>query len=176
MLPDFVAYSLSPPSSPDLSGAGLTIGMTPYTQTARLFPGCNNLEADSPQLRTNLAGAHQVLQPVHISREFRRSRRASNGGMRHKVYFSLVLALISVESVGIVHGQRLRSNSILDSLQSITVSTTPPSGDLNPYGVAFVPAGFPAGGNIAAGDVLVADFNNSSNLQGTGTTIVSITP
>jgi hypothetical protein len=96
--------------------------------------------------------------------------------MRHKVYFSLVLALISVESVGIVHGQRLRSNSILDSLQSITVSTTPPSGDLNPYGVAFVPAGFPAGGNIAAGDVLVADFNNSSNLQGTGTTIVSITP
>jgi hypothetical protein len=118
----------------------------------------------------------QVLQPVHILREFRHSRRASNVDMRHRVCFPLVLAFISVLSAGVVQGQRLRSNSILDSLQSITASTTPPNGDLNPYGVAFVPAGFPAGGNIAAGDVLVSDFNNSSNLQGTGTTIVSITP
>jgi DNA-binding beta-propeller fold protein YncE len=47
---------------------------------------------------------------------------------------------------------------------------------LNPYGVAFVPAGFPAGGSIAAGDLLVANFNNKSNLQGTGTTIVRISP
>jgi len=42
--------------------------------------------------------------------------------------------------------------------------------------VAFVPAGFPAGGAIAAGDLLVENFNGSSGLQGTGTTIVSITP
>jgi hypothetical protein len=96
--------------------------------------------------------------------------------MRHKVFFPLVLALISLESVGVVQGQGFRNYSVLDSLRSITASTTPPSGDLNPYGVAFVPDGFPAGGSIAAGDVLVADFNNSSNLQGTGTTIVSITP
>ncbi len=68
----------------------------------------------------------------------------------------------------------LRNGSILDSLQSITASTVPSNGDLNPYGVAFVPAGFPAGPNIAAGDVLVANFNASSNVQGTGTTIVSI--
>jgi hypothetical protein len=87
-----------------------------------------------------------------------------------------MLALISLESAGVVQGQGFRNYSVLDSLQSITASTTPPNGDLNPYGVAFVPAGFPAGANIAAGDVLVADFNNSSNLQGTGTTIVSITP
>lgn len=68
------------------------------------------------------------------------------------------------------------NNSVLDSLQSITASTIPSNGDLNPYGVAFVPAGFPAGGSIAAGDLLVANFNNSNNLQGTGTTIVSISP
>jgi hypothetical protein len=68
------------------------------------------------------------------------------------------------------------NNSILNSLQSITDSTVPPSGDLNPYGVAFVPAGFPAGGSIVPGDVLVANFNASSNLEGTGTTIVSISP
>jgi DNA-binding beta-propeller fold protein YncE len=53
-------------------------------------------------------------------------------------------------------------------------STIPANGDLNPYGVAFVPDGFPGGGTIAAGDVLVANFNDSGNIQGTGTTIVSL--
>jgi hypothetical protein len=96
--------------------------------------------------------------------------------MKHKFYLPLMLAMISLESAGLAQSLFLRNNSILDSLQSITASTIPPSGDLNPYGVAFVPAGFPAGGSIAAGDVLVANFNNNSNLQGTGTTIVSITP
>jgi sugar lactone lactonase YvrE len=55
-----------------------------------------------------------------------------------------------------------------------SVSTIPPNGDLNPYGVAFVPASFPAGGTINPGDVLVSNFNNSDNLQGTGTTIVTV--
>jgi sugar lactone lactonase YvrE len=55
-----------------------------------------------------------------------------------------------------------------------SVSTIPANGDLNPYGVAFVPAGFPAGGTINPGDVLVSNFNNSDNLQGTGTTIVTV--
>ena len=55
-------------------------------------------------------------------------------------------------------------------------STVPANGDLNPYGVAFVPKDFPSGGSIAAGDVLVSNFNNSTNLQGLGTTIVQSTP
>jgi hypothetical protein len=54
------------------------------------------------------------------------------------------------------------------------VSTVPANGDLNPYGVAFVPHGFASGGKIRPGDILVSNFNNSANLQGTGTTIVSI--
>lgn len=70
----------------------------------------------------------------------------------------------------------LPNNSILNSLQSSTDSTSPANGDLNPYGVAFVPASFPPGGTIAPGDVLVSNFNASSNLEGTGTTIVSISP
>jgi hypothetical protein len=57
-----------------------------------------------------------------------------------------------------------------------SVSTVPANGDVNPYGVAFVPAGFPTGGPLHTGDILVANFNNSSNLQGTGSTIVDITP
>jgi hypothetical protein len=54
--------------------------------------------------------------------------------------------------------------------------TIPANGDLNPYGVAFVPQDFPSGGKIAPGDVLVANFNNSNNLQGTGVTIITFTP
>ncbi|PMX31184.1 hypothetical protein C1Y20_33970, partial [Pseudomonas sp. FW301-21B01] len=44
------------------------------------------------------------------------------------------------------------------------------------YGAAFVPDGFPSFGTIAAGDLLVSNFNNAQNLQGTGTTIVKIVP
>jgi hypothetical protein len=70
----------------------------------------------------------------------------------------------------------LRNDSVLDSLQSITESTVPTNGDLNPYGVAFVPLDFPSGPNVAPGDVLVSNFNSNSGLEGTGTTIVSISP
>jgi DNA-binding beta-propeller fold protein YncE len=58
----------------------------------------------------------------------------------------------------------------------IVSSTIPMNGDLNPYGIAFVPDGFPRGGAISPGDVLVSNFNASNNLQGTGTTIVKLTP
>ena len=58
----------------------------------------------------------------------------------------------------------------------IVSSTIPTNGDLNPYGVAFVPQNFPRGGPLAPGDVLISNFNNFNNLQGTGTTIVKLTP
>jgi uncharacterized protein (TIGR03118 family) len=57
------------------------------------------------------------------------------------------------------------------------ISTVPANGDVNPYGVAFVPQGFHSdGGPLQPGDILVSNFNNSQNQQGTGTTIVRITP
>jgi hypothetical protein len=55
-----------------------------------------------------------------------------------------------------------------------TVSTVPANGDVNPYGVAFVPRTVPADGVLRSGDILVSNFNNAQNLQGTGTTIVRI--
>jgi hypothetical protein len=65
------------------------------------------------------------------------------------------------------------SNGFLPN--QMIVSTVPPNGDLNPYGVAFVPQGFQRGnGPLQPGDILVSNFNNSSNLQGTGTTIVRV--
>jgi DNA-binding beta-propeller fold protein YncE len=54
-----------------------------------------------------------------------------------------------------------------------TVSTIPANGDLNPYGVAFVPNGLNIG-LLHSSDILVSNFNSSKNLQGTGTTIVSV--
>jgi hypothetical protein len=55
-----------------------------------------------------------------------------------------------------------------------SVSTIPGNGDVNPYGVAFAPKNLPAGGGLQAGDILVSNFNNNQNLQGTGTTIVRV--
>src|SRR5579863_7299765 len=55
----------------------------------------------------------------------------------------------------------------------VVASTIPKNGDVNPYGVAVVPR---SAGDLRRGDVLVSNFNNSSNTQGTGSTIVEITP
>jgi DNA-binding beta-propeller fold protein YncE len=60
--------------------------------------------------------------------------------------------------------------------RAVNSTTIPANGDVNPYGVAFVPEGFPEGGALAPGDVLVSNFNNSANAQGTGTTIVQLRP
>ena len=53
-------------------------------------------------------------------------------------------------------------------------STVPFNGDVNLYGMAVVAQR--AGASLVAGDVLVSNFNNSTNAQGTGTTIVQMTP
>jgi hypothetical protein len=52
-------------------------------------------------------------------------------------------------------------------------STVPKRGDVNPYGIAVVPA---SKGLLKAGDVLVSNFNDKKNLQGTGTTIMQVSP
>jgi hypothetical protein len=52
-------------------------------------------------------------------------------------------------------------------------STTPVNGDINPYAIWPVTQTI---GSVAKGDVLVDNFNNASNNQGTGTTIVDLHP
>ena len=52
-------------------------------------------------------------------------------------------------------------------------STVTDNGDLNPYAVFVAPA---SSGKIQKGDVLIDNFNNVSNLQGTGGTIVDFNP
>ena len=56
---------------------------------------------------------------------------------------------------------------------SMVASTVPANGDINPYGVAVVTRSV---GALVKGDVLVSNFNNSGNAQGTGTTIVEVAP
>jgi hypothetical protein len=52
-------------------------------------------------------------------------------------------------------------------------STIPENADLNPYAVVVAPA---SAGLIQKDDVLIDNFNNVSNLQGTGGSIVAYTP
>jgi sugar lactone lactonase YvrE len=52
-------------------------------------------------------------------------------------------------------------------------STVAENGDTNPYAVIIAPV---SAGTIHEGDILVDNFNNLSNLQGTGTSIVDFNP
>jgi hypothetical protein len=65
--------------------------------------------------------------------------------------------------------------SFLGQLHGLSqvASTVPANGDVNPYGVAVVPA---SEGHLTAGDILVSNFNDKANVQGTGTTIVQVSP
>src|SRR5271155_4943393 len=56
----------------------------------------------------------------------------------------------------------------------VTLTTTiTENGDLNPYAIVVAPV---TSGLIHEGDVLVDNFNDISNLQGTGTTILDYNP
>ena len=50
-------------------------------------------------------------------------------------------------------------------------TTVPAAGDQNPYGVAVVPRTI---GDLRRGEVLVSNFNDSNNKQGTGSSIVEV--
>jgi hypothetical protein len=67
-----------------------------------------------------------------------------------------------------------QTNQSILPLLPPSVSTIPSNGDVNPYGVVFVPRTIPAGSGLQPGDILVSNFNNSQNLQGTGTTILRV--
>jgi len=66
-------------------------------------------------------------------------------------------------------------HAVLPPLKTISTiaSTVPGNGDVNPYGMAQIRR---TTGNLRAGHILVSNFNNSTNLQGIGTTIVDVAP
>jgi DNA-binding beta-propeller fold protein YncE len=103
----------------------------------------------------------------------------ANAPKKNKIKRFFCCALVIVAAMALAP-PRASADSSADSrrfLPQILVSSTiPPNGDLNPYGIAFVPPGFPTAGALRSGDVLVSNFNNSNNLQGTGTTIITLRP
>ncbi|HEY6308801.1 MAG TPA: hypothetical protein VI488_20360 [Candidatus Angelobacter sp.] len=87
-----------------------------------------------------------------------------------KRFFRLSLLLVIVTfAAGLATAQLLPT---LTNVRTVA-STVPTNGDVNPYGVAQVPE---SKGKLVEGDILISNFNNSANQQGTGTTIVQISP
>jgi hypothetical protein len=90
--------------------------------------------------------------------------------------------LCLVATMALIPGRYTRADAddgsarILSFQNDSVASTVPGNGDVNPYGVAFVPPGFPAGGLLKPGDIVVSNFNDMANVQGTGTTIVDVAP
>ena len=100
------------------------------------------------------------------------SDQASIRNLKRLAGAGLVLA-----AVGVMSAQPALAGKTVEPFIPVQTSTVASNGDVNPYGVSFVPKGFPKGGTIASGDVLVSNFNAASPAgQGTGTTIVSVTP
>lgn len=63
--------------------------------------------------------------------------------------------------------------STISTIASAVPTSGPSMGDQNPYGVAVVRH---TEGDLTRGDILVSDFNNAQNNQGTGSTIMEISP
>ena len=98
--------------------------------------------------------------------------------IRRHVAISTIAALTGVMAFALVVAAPMaqaHASSFIGGFNTVSViaSTVPHNGDVNPYGMAVVPRTV---GNLKRGDILVSNFNNSANLQGTGTTIVEIAP
>jgi NHL repeat len=63
--------------------------------------------------------------------------------------------------------------SKVETVASAVPANGSAKGDQNPYGVAVVPRSI---GRLVRGDVLVSNFNNGQNQQGTGASIVEVSP
>src|SRR5579885_3432598 len=91
--------------------------------------------------------------------------------------FAALAVLLTIFASGLLapSGAGAFDRSFLASLSTVSTlgSTVPENGDVNPYGIVVVPA---STGSLVRGDVLVSNFNDQENEQGTGTTIVQLTP
>jgi sugar lactone lactonase YvrE len=88
---------------------------------------------------------------------------------------ALAVPLAALAFAASAYGSSASETPFLGSLKSVSTvgSTVPANGDVNPYGIVLLAN---STGKLHAGDLLVSNFNAKSNNQGTGTTIVEITP
>lgn len=94
---------------------------------------------------------------------------------RKSLLFLVLIVVASLSFMGTAAAFGGDSSSILKQLQNISVitSTVPSNGDINPYGIVEVKHSV---GHLQQGHILISNFNNMANQQGTGTTIVDIAP
>ena len=90
---------------------------------------------------------------------------------------ALVVAIVAFGAAAgpsLAQGRPFIENFATQStIASAVPASGPAQGDVNPYGVAVVPR---SSGDLVRGDVLVSNFNNAQNQQGTGSSIVEISP
>jgi DNA-binding beta-propeller fold protein YncE len=87
-------------------------------------------------------------------------------------YRYLGLLVLTIIAAGMLASAQAQNAFIARFHNVSTISTTVPNnGDLNPYGLVRVPVTM---GSLVKDRFLVSNFNNSSNQQGTGTSIVQI--
>jgi hypothetical protein len=92
-----------------------------------------------------------------------------------RVAVATTAAGVLMAGLAIAPASAKSSNSFIGKFHKTTTiaSTVPANGDVNPYGTAVVRQ---SRGRLVRGDVLVSNFNNAKNIQGTGTTIVQVSP
>jgi hypothetical protein len=90
----------------------------------------------------------------------------------HRTTLRLLVALAAGIATCAAHAE---AQGFLETLKrNVTlVNTVPDNGDQNPYALVVAPV---TTGTVKKGDVLIDNFNNAANLQGTGSTIVNYHP
>jgi hypothetical protein len=98
-------------------------------------------------------------------------------GVRNKTFSATLpaMAVFGLALIAAAHPAKADSTSFLSKIKkhALLTSTVPDNGDQNPYALLVAPV---SSGAIQKNDVLVGNFNNKGNLQGTGTTIVDYRP
>jgi hypothetical protein len=97
-------------------------------------------------------------------------RRAAAGAVA--VGIAAVAGLVMAPAAGATTHSHPSFIGQFHKLRTIA-STVPANGDVNPYGTVAIHR---SQGKLRRGDVLISNFNNKANLQGTGTTIVQVSP
>jgi len=93
----------------------------------------------------------------------------------HRPSASVACALLVALIVTVAGAFAAEPQGLLERFHKhvVLTSTITDNGDLNPYAIIVAPV---SAGIIQKDDVLIDNFNNLSNLQGTGTTIVDYSP
>ena len=122
------------------------------------------------------------MRPAPCARQSREARRFS---MKHATRSLLqctahaTRAALALTAAATLAGAPLAAHAdpqgLLETVKHHTtlINTVPDNGDQNPYAIFVAPV---TSGTVKEGDVLVDNFNNAANLQGTGSTIVDYHP